>query len=767
MHKKRDLSLNDLIGLTQDLDDGFEHRAQSDGMPAFVFDANIVWMLQDEKSNANSFGGGTGKTLGWRRALSLIRWSLQRLSEKEGRLRMLEAHKYEVDIAFAEQHDWDYEDVVGALKAAIEEAKLNNPNVSENAMVKAVVKLLKANYSKSYLVLTDVLSQDTITKRTEYLSFGVAKPKPVNEIPRSLKSALGCIGDILRYGDDRPSFTVSQDMKALRDLALLNIAPEKRKTVLITLDKKLLDAVRMYRMLDDQWSQYLLVESLDTFWVWLVGSEQVGLESDGASHIQNVLDDYRFRAKNIFFCDDGPGRQQQQAWIANPHWLETFSKNEELKQFEPLQKRIREVIERQNDKAHPDIEQLRVTCKKFFKEVGEMLPASQIACLREMDRSKYLEDALEHFGLSADEFFQSLDDDVQKHASESLKILGAATMLAPRILRAIDTYMSATGPENTRRSFIHRLPVPIQSDEFDLNVVLELVKTKGVRRTLKFERLLRLKKWKGPIADLVIAFLLVHAGDWAEAERICRTARSRPLDEIDRPVAYEMALLEAAILRIYKTNDDKLNNAERLLDQARRAEFVRPHADLHDFRISVEKAAIQINRHLLRIYRTSKSSKEGVCRDNWCEKYDKLLSELASIKSSVLSEMDDAEPLREKLLANINANMALLVEFVSDFDPVRKLGDQSIIKQALAETLTRLASRETTRISFFEEIVVTFWVLSNMSLLKIDIATELDLRSSLKAKLGRVLQRRDEINEFEYWIFRSVNSRIQQVDFYN
>lgn len=763
MPKKRDLSLNDLMGLTQDLDDGFEHRAQSDGMPTFVFDANIVWILQDENSNANSFGGGTGKTLGWRRALSLIRWSLQRLSEKEGHLRMLEAHKYEVDIAFAEQHDWDYEDVVGALKAAIEEAKLNNPNVSEHAMAKAVVKLLKAKYSKPYLVLTDVLSQDTIAKGMESLSFGVAKPKPVNEIPRSLRSALGCIGDILRYGDDRPSFTVSQDMKALRDLALLNIAPEKRKTVLITLDKKLLDAVRMYRMLDDQWSQYLLVESLDTFWVWLVDSEQSGPENDGASRIQNVLDDYRFRTKNIFLRDDSPGRQQQ-PWITNPHWLENFSKNEELKQFEPLQKRIGEMIERQNDKAHPKIDELRMTCKKFFNEVREMLPASQIASLREMDRSRYLEDALEHFGLSANDFFQALEDDVQKHASQSLKILGAATMLAPRILRAIDAYMSATGPESTKQNFIHRLPVPIQSDEFDLNVVLELVKTKGVPKTLKFERLLRLKKWKGPIADLVIAFLLVHAGDWAEAERICRTARSRTLNEIDRPIAYELALLEASILRIYKTNDDKLNNAERLLDQACRMEFVRPHTDMHDFRISVEKVATQINRYLLRLYHANRSINDGISREKWHEKHNELLNELISLKSRLLYVMNDVEPLREKLLANINANMVLLFEFISEFDPIRKLRDQSIIEQALAETLTRLASRETTRISFFEEIVVTFGVLSNKKLLKVDIATELDLRSSLKAKLGRVLQRRDEINEFEYWIFRSVNSRIQQVD---
>lgn len=763
------LSTDDLLGLTQDLDDGFYHRRKDTVTLHFVLDANVIWLLQDNyELYSSGSSGNTAKTLGKERAIALIRWSLNHLFNQMGELSMLTAHKQEVDIAFTERYVWDSEDLVEALKSAIEDTKKRHPKLNDREIARHVVENLKDNYTKPYIVLSDVLRSKAGHDVASKLKTRALRTETSKSTPPFLKNTLDKIGIILHHGDNRPLFSVSQDIKALRDLALLNAKKRNEKIVLITLDKKLLDAVRLSRLLDNQWSSELLVESFDTFWIWLVGINNHNSRHANSSRLQDVLDDYRVRAKKMFLRDDNRA-ENSRIWISNPQWLRNFSRNEQLKQYEDLRREVGNALEIQQSIAYSpnDIAGLQETCAKFFGEIRNMLPTLQIVSLREAegDQPRALEDALLKFGLSVDAFFQGLNDDIQEHANQSLRILGAATMLAPPILRAVENYRSMSSHGVGRNQFIHRLPVPIQSDEFDIEAVVEMVKSKDDQRVKKFDKLLKMGTWRGPIADLVIAYLLVHAGDWGEAQRICETSRRRHLSsDSDNPVIYEIALLEAAILRIYRTEISKLQNAEKLLDSALKLNCTRPQADPHDLRISLEKIAIQLNTILLQEFGRGPNPDEKEYSVQWTPENEIIFNKLIEIKNDITRMSDRYRTLREKLLANTNVNFLLLLQFASHMEHAPNHQVSHAIAQVLHEGINRLSLRYTTRISYFEEIIMTFGIISNVDAVDIDPMIQLDLHSSLRSKLGRVLQHKDEMNAFEYWIFRDVKSRIQKLE---
>lgn len=766
---KDTLSTDDLMGLTQDLDDGFYHRRKDAVTLHFALDANVIWLLQDNyELYSSGSAGNTGKTLGRHNAIALIQWSLNHLFNQLSELPMLTAHKQEVDIAFTERYVWDSEDLVEALKVSIEGTKKRNPQLNDREIARNVVENLKENHNKPFIVLSDVLRSKAGHDIVSKLKIRALQTETSKNTPPSLKNTLDKIGIMLHYGDNRPLFSVTQDIKALRDLALSNAKKRKEKIVLITLDKKLLDAVRMSRLLDNQWSSELLIESFDTFWVWLVGKHKDNSRLASTSRLQDVLDDYRVRAKKMFLRDDNRV-EGNRIWISNPKWLRNFSRNENLKQFEGLQREVGDALHRQQSitYSHKDIAGLQETCARFFGEIQNMLPTLQLVSLREAegDPLQALEDALLQYGLSVDAFFQGLNDDIQEHANQSLRMLGAATMLAPPILHAVENYRSMSSHGVAWNRFTHRLPIPIQSDEFDLKAVVELVKDKNDQRLNKFDKLLKMATWRGPIADLVISYLLVHAGDWEEAHRICETSRRRhfPHDS-NNPVIYEMALLDAAILRIYRTDIYKLKNAEKLLDFALTLNCKRPQADPHDLRVSLEIIAIKINMILLAEFRRRPNSNESERSNQWTQENQLIFNKLIEFKTNIKQIPASYPTLREKLLANTNVNLLLLLQFASHMEHPPNHQVSNTIAQVLREGINRLSQRHTTRISFFEEIVTSYGIISNTDLINIDPMLELDLHSSLRSKLGRVLQHRDEMNAFEYWIFRDVKSRMQQLE---
>lgn len=772
------LSVDDLLGLAQDLEDGFNHRNDTDSECEFVLDANVMWVFQNILDFEDKrFGGNTEKTLGRRNAISLMRWSLQQLLENRHEILMLEPHKFETDVAFAARNDWDYESIAPALEKVLSAAleKENSSSIAD--LCHKVVEKLRHDFPGEFFLLTDVLGKG-IDKKKELDRYSrTMKAIDRSDVPSSLRTTLTIVGTILREGDNRATFSVSQDVRALLDLALINAQKGTKKTILLTLDKKLLDAVRLVRAWNEPWSDLLLIESFDTFWAWDINGQDGSFSHFGFSQIRNVLDDYRIKAKRMFQKADDYGHME--LWVTHRKWLSALAETREEKDEYEIGTRIKQTLDeqRRNAISGTDVVELQKKCAAFFAEVEEMLPSIQIVTAQEQDRSEILSNALVKHDLSLEQFMTSLSDDIQEHAKESLKIIGAASMFAPKVVQAIETYTRATAFDSPSASFIHRLPVPIQSDEFDLNQVIELVRNTSATSSVRFDELLKLTTWRGSIADLVMAYLLVHAGDWRDAEDICASNlnRNRWGSESDDPILYEIALLEAAILRIYRTSEQKLERADELLRKALECPSRRPSMDPADFRIKLELQAVAVNSILLRKYRHSHYPLIKLEMDKWATQHDELFESLIGLKREAASyfaalgseaeERKDAAALKEKLEANANVNIVLLFEFVtggsSQSSPERK----SAYHAVLEEGIERLSDRKSRRISHFEEVVMSYAILSNSTDLSLETLAERDLFSSLRNKLGRLLQRKDDFNEFEYWICRNISLRMKEIGY--
>ena len=770
---QRMLQLDELMGFAQDLDDGFANRKLS-RHPSFVFDANIVWFLESAEAETDrGFSGHTSKALGQANATALMRWSVSQLLAKEESLMMLEGHKREADMAFAERHDWDYASLVDALRSAVNSARENNPNAQQDKIAQQAVETLKADYTKPFQVLSDVIRQkqrrtdDFVTRaRTQRIRPGV-------ETPGGLLQRLNQIGETLSFNGKRAPYSIRQDIKALQDLALLNLDNPGKKTILITLDKKLIEAVRIGRLWNDVWSSALPVESLDTFWIWFLGQSEETPGHDLFGNLRDILDDYRFYAKTMFLRDSSM-IEDGSVWLTQSDWLKEFAVSEEhqrqasmeteqLTALQHAKTQILKAFELQKMKVHSDkdVKVLRQKCTSFFNEVSAMLPTLQISSVPGLDQSEQLKVVLSDVDLSVESFFDAISGDIQTHASRSIRILGAATMFAPKILAAFESYLESASTSARKNSFIQRMPLPIQSDEFDLNEIARLVTSRETAPDQRFDILLDRKIRTGPVADLIIAFLLVHGGDWQEARRICRTARMRITTEPQHAaVLYEIKLLEAAILRIYKTDPTKLDEAEKLLKSARTMFSKRPSKDPDGVRIELEKEAIEVNRTLLNSYLGFNSIQPKSTLSEVDKALD-ILERIFSIKEKVEREPSFEGALREKMIANANTNIFLIQTFVLREEISRRDDVAGRFKRALIEGVDRMSSTYSTRVSFFEQVVTCYTILRNRHLIDIPGERVLTIRAMLDTNLGYLLQRKDDINRFEYWIFREVNSEIE------
>ena len=113
------------------------------------------------------------------------------------------------------------------------------------------------------------------------------------------------------------------------------------------------------------------------------------------------------------------------------------------------------------------------------------------------------------------------------------------------------------------RRFVHRAPLPIQSDDFNLDEVVKLVTNDQNKLEVRYDKLMEIAKFSGSIADLTAAYLLANSGQWDDAEEICRGDLIRgDQSSSNGQIYYETRLLLAAILRIYRTDFHRLNEAE-------------------------------------------------------------------------------------------------------------------------------------------------------------------------------------------------------------
>lgn len=776
------LSINDLLSFAKELDVAFRHRKSNQRL-RFVFDTNVIWALNSNPDfGERDSGGHTERILGTSTAQNLMQWSARNYLGATKNLSMLSSHKKEVDLAFFDRHNWEYSDIVDSLNAAVQTANVLHKGESQDRIIKGIIEILRDQYEGAYNVLQDVTSlagqrkssnelANFASKTTKLLTHNNSK---INDAQRLiLDYRLDEVRWVLKSDPHRSAYSIKQDIKALRELAVANQSSHE-KTILLTLDKRLIDAVRLTNIWTHDSCPELPIESFDTFWIWLLESHtEKGIKfKQGA--VRQIMDDFRHRVRTMFLKNpDDPGNDG--FWPASHN---NFSKvcSEKFKQrilqeaskdeadaFNDFVTDTSDVLDKATKATYPeeDIEELREICERFFAEVNELVAMLQIRNDPGSKNRSRMEEALCEANLSVEKFFDEIQDEISEHAQTSLRILGTGTIFAPRILQAINTYLSSADVNRqTGQEFVYRLPLPIQSDQFALQEVLKLVSEENASQRTRFERLLSREIRSGPIADLLVAYFLVHAGDWEEARRICEASRRRSSnqDAPIEPVLFETFLLEAEILRIYQTNRDNLEKSRDLLGAALRSDVARPRTDLSDIRIRLELCAVEVNQVLITLYHTREldgQSKPG--NKLWV---DETLHSLFSLRSEILSRGDRSEYLGGKLLANVNTHILLLTAL--NEDAIGRLGRLKVdFIEVLQQGIDRVDYERRLRISSFEKVVLMYGIFRWSELIQLNEPHKWRLKERLLRRLGNILQRKFKMSHYEFWIFREIRRALE------
>ena len=78
--------------------------------------------------------------------------------------------------------------------------------------------------------------------------------------------------------------------------------------------------------------------------------------------------------------------------------------------------------------------------------------------------------------------------------------------------------------------------------------------------------------------------------------------------------------------------------------------------------------------------------------------------------------------------------------------------------------LKRLIERKV-RVSFFEEIVISFSSLVGSYLMQLPDVDAVELVRNLRSRLSRVLRRDEKINDFEYWMYRYIQRQLDELGY--
>jgi hypothetical protein len=91
--------------------------------------------------------------------------------------------------------------------------------------------------------------------------------------------------------------------------------------VLLTFDKRLLQAVRLVQSWNEAWSGYLDVESCQTFWVWYLTDAELAMHSAAAT-FKEVMEDFRLKSRQLFLPTQITGGAIQYLLAGSGSWEE-------------------------------------------------------------------------------------------------------------------------------------------------------------------------------------------------------------------------------------------------------------------------------------------------------------------------------------------------------------------------------------------------------------------------------------------------------------
>ncbi|MBY5933118.1 hypothetical protein KUV51_08935 [Tateyamaria omphalii] len=769
-------SLRDFAALILDLRESGQHRSDATHPNGTVFalDANVIWFLFDTSGRENDHVSGyAARHLGIEQVASLVRGSIQLDTGFEKRYSIADSHLYEARSAFISSMSLDYDrmrrDLDAAFSRVIKKSDLS-PRLSKEQLER-VVRVLQDEFQDSFDLLLDIRRQGPRQRLDFEKRLKSLRNNDKAKVPLGLTETLEKISLILSEGDERSGFSIAQDLRALRDVALQNAGRNSQNVVLLTLDQKLINVVRLMRYLEEPWSQYIHVENFQTYWMWNAGPT-LGLDKHHSQLFEDLIFD--FRSKGEMLLASSRMNTQPEFWLFNKSILSKVlasegqnRDSERMDRHKSFLERLKSLLESAGEFSKPKdglSDLVSSALDDFFKEFRRLIPSVNLASAQVDDLHNELFKGLMEAGYKKQDFIERLENDIESHAERSFAILSASSILAPKTVRALNTFMESRHPNLGTRRFTHRLPLPIQIGGAEMAEVHGLVNetTKSVK--MRYDRLLNMQTWKGSLADLTIAYLYASCGIAADAEAICRAVIGRR-ERIKRydDFYFEASLLLASILRIHRTSFSKLDESLSILEGLHQKEWELPTTSAPVLRIESERLAAEVNRFLVaesfatRTLFVDQELGTGRCLV--------LQKQLLDHRADVLNRFGIDDYLKVKLIANVQVNLMLLVEFVLT-DPMEQPcnPDENYVA-VLRAVLEERVLQEDLRLSFFEEIVSIFSVLRHSNRLELDIGDEMELSARLSSRLGWVSQRRERLNNFEFAVCDYVRAEIKRLGF--
>lgn len=763
--------IRDFACLIAELEDGYTIRNDGTRNVSFSLDANVLWFFMDQSERENSkLDGYFARKFGKDQVAGLIRRTLEARSHSSAPLFVAESHRSEAEVAFHSRYTADYDKMRSDLNHAFSSVLrkgMRSENLNDD-QVRSIINLLQEEFKESFDLLLDVRVRRPVRDGDQGLSLRNLANYDASRVPEELQTTLDKIAFLLKESDSRSGYSIAQDIRALRDIALHNARRNSDNVVLLTFDQKLINIIKIVKYLKEPWSQYISAENCRSLWLWNV-ADALGLDGSQPVIVQELIDDLRRKGSFILESPILEAEKPLQIFSdettfltaykkINRHTLKEKGDTTALAILASLDELIdnTSMMDESLTKRAALIESI---IEEFFVELKRIIPSVNLATVGSEDSRAVLFNGLRKLGVSQERFMVSLDADINEHAKRSFSVLSASTTFAPNTIQALKFFIDSTQNWPGSQKFIHRLPLPIQADVHQIEEVLALVSNADGHMRARYDKLINFRKWNGVIAELTIAYLYASSGLPEKSEKICRQIISSCSDfnKVDK-YYFEAVFLLASILRIHRTSLSKLEEAGRRLSDLAARNWEDEGVSYPGIRIESERLAAAVNVYL--ILTPDKRSDQNQEADR--EHVAALTAQLFSHRRCILDIQGMSDLLKRKLLANVQVNTMLLCEFANRGESAIKTTPD--YKEVLRLMVARVTDKSQ-RLSFFEEIVTIVAILRNIEMLTIENSEETGLAARLSNRLGWVLQKRERLNDFEYRLCEFAKDELRRIGY--
>lgn len=710
--KRYPKEISPFVALSTDGQEFKLNEADADYGKDYILDTNVIWFLQNPSDEEDGqLDGSDVKYFGRRFVAGNIRKCLEDMLDEDTGFLVTRSHNFELEVAVRSELQVDYECVKDSLKGVFSEVanKYRGRRNSKAEMAAEIVDMLKEHFREDFKAVSDILIGKP--SRTSDLRAAISEISPENLAGDRFSRLSNFLNIILSVGGKRSSFSVRNDVKAIRDIISENISRGRRghqpKLVFLTLDQRLLEACRVAKWLNLPLAEHLIVENCQSFWLWRRDPKH----SKNSKSLSKVTNDFLTKSRKILreldtnfsgkFSFASQTIFEPEMFTAAMNHLEVHGTSDEsdslLMLLARMMDQFTEVPFSKDSNADTD---LLEALDGFFLEVNELLPSVQLSISSAEGYEAVLKERLNSCGVEQDVFLTALEDDIEEHARKSMEILGASSLITPKQpLAAFSEYQKfiSASPQ------FHRMPIPIQSNVEIVEKISTLVNNEKISETTRYTELVKINDLRGLRADLVSAILAVASGNWKMAEAICVDATFYSgVDHLDTIHVAEIHILACSIFRIYRTNLERLTKAQDRLNKARSL-LTESIDEKRTARIDSEEISIRVNRFLFLKYLRSTEGNEG--GEN-TEPASDLINDLIEHAKGII-QCSLSEDLKTKLIANAGVNIVTVV-FCSGPDRPKLTKQQlGIIAICLDASWIRI-STVSTRVSFYEEIVTLY-----------------------------------------------------------